>query len=150
MDVLRVRRSLLIILGAMACLICLPCPGEATAADDLQVIVNPGNSLGALDSKELQRIYLGKKTRWEDGTTIVTVMPKEGAVYDRFIEDYLDRSVQRFATYWRQMVFTGKGVPPRSFVEETDLVDFVARTPGAVGFTSASAVTPEVRVIPVD
>ena len=40
MDVLRVRRSLLIILGAMACLICLPCPGEANAADDLQVIVN--------------------------------------------------------------------------------------------------------------
>ena len=78
------------------------------------------------------------------------VMPKDGTVHDRFIEDYLDRSVQRFATYWRQMVFTGKGVPPRSFASEADLVSFVASTPGTVGFASASVDTSGVKVLPVE
>lgn len=150
MSLHKIRRSILIIPAMVAALLCLPGPDDAAAAEDLLVIVNPGISLGSIEAKDLQRIYLGKKTLWEDGTTIVTVMPKEGTVHDRFIEDYLDRSVQRFATYWRQMVFTGKGVPPRSFVEEIDLVEFVASTPGSMGFASASADTSGVRVIPVD
>ena len=87
---------------------------------------------------------------WADGTSIVTVMPKGGKVHDRFIEDYLDRSVQRFATYWRQMVFTGKGMPPRNFVQETDLVSFVASTPGSLGFASDGADISGVKVLTVE
>lgn len=150
MNIQTIRRSFLIILATLSGLICLPGSGRAAAADDLLVIVNPDNTISSIQTKDLQRIYLGKKTMWEDGSSIVTVMPKEGAVHDTFIEDYLDRSVQRFATYWRQMVFTGKGLPPKSFVQESDLVDFVARTPGSMGFASASSVTTEVRVISVD
>jgi ABC-type phosphate transport system substrate-binding protein len=150
MNMQTIRRSFLIILATVAALLCLPGSDRAAAADDLLVIVNPDNAMASIESKDLQRIYLGKKTMWEDGSSIVTVMPKDGTVHDMFIEDYLDRSVQRFATYWRQMVFTGKGVPPKSFVKESDLVEFVARTPGSVGFASTSAVTTEVRVITVD
>ena len=120
------------------------------AAEELVVIANPGVSLESIATKDLQRIYLGKKTLWPDGSSIVTVMPKDGTVHDRFIEDYLDRSVQRFATYWRQMVFTGKGVPPRSFATEADLVAFVAATPGTVGFASDVADTSGVKVLPVE
>ena len=66
------------------------------------------------------------------------------------IEDYIERSVQRFVTYWRQMVFTCKGVPPKSFGSEAELVDFVARTPGSVGFASPSANVSEVKVLPLN
>jgi ABC-type phosphate transport system substrate-binding protein len=130
--------------------LCFAGSGAVAAGDGVVVIANPEMSLESLESKDLQRIYLGKKTMWEDGTSIVTVMPKGGTVHDMFIEDYLDRSVQRFATYWRQMVFTGKGVPPRSFVQEADLVAFVARTPGSLGFVSSVASTAEVKVLQVD
>jgi ABC-type phosphate transport system substrate-binding protein len=114
-------------------------PGVAVANDDLVIIANPNLSGGAIEQRELQRIYLGKKTLWEDNTSIVPVMLKSGSLHDEFIEGYIDRSVQRFVTYWRQMVFTGKGMPPKSFASESDLIDFVARTPGSVGFVSSSA-----------
>jgi ABC-type phosphate transport system substrate-binding protein len=129
------------------------CPGygpEVAAAEDLVVIANPGLDENSLESKELQRIYLGKQTQWKDDTSIVPVMMKSGPLYDEFIERYLDRSVQRFVTYWRQMVFTGKGVPPKSFAGETELVDFVARTPGSVGFTSAAADVSGVKILSLD
>ncbi len=134
----------------MALALCLGGTAAVAADDGLVVIANPGISLESIESKDLQRIYLGKKTMWDDGTSIVTVMPKQGNVHDRFIEDYLDRSVQRFATYWRQMVFTGKGVPPRSFVQETDLISFVASTPGSLGFASDDADMSGVKVLTVE
>lgn len=120
------------------------------AAPDLVIIAHPGIAESALESKELQRIYLGKQTQWRDDTSIVPVMLKSGPLHDEFIENYIDRSVQRFVTYWRQMVFTGKGVPPRSFAQESELVEYVASTPGSVGFASAAAKVSGVKVLSLD
>ncbi|MEN8006297.1 MAG: hypothetical protein ABFS42_04745 [Candidatus Krumholzibacteriota bacterium] len=126
-----------------------PGPGFA-AGDDLVIIANSGLYEDAIGQKDLQRIFLGKKTRWDDKSSIVPVMLKSGPLHDRFIEGYLERSVQRFVTYWRQMVFTGKGVPPRNFVSETALVDFVAATPGSVGFVSAATNVSGVKILALD
>ena len=125
-------------------------PGVAAANDDLVIIANPDLADSAIEQRELQRIYLGKKTRWEDNTSIVPVMLKSGPLHDEFIEGYIDRSVQRFVTYWRQMVFTGKGMPPKSFASESDLVDFVARTPGSVGYVSSSANVSNVKKLELE
>ena len=138
------------ILLIMASILCGPVPPVAAANDDLVIIANPGLDDNSIEQKDLQRIYLGKQTRWEDNTSIVPVMLKTGPLHDEFIEGYLERSVQRFVTYWRQMVFTGKGVPPKSFASESDLVDFVAHTPGSVGFASAEANVSGVKVLAVD
>jgi ABC-type phosphate transport system substrate-binding protein len=120
------------------------------AAADLVIIANPGVAEYAIDSRDLQRIYLGKQTQWRDDTSIVPVMLKSGPLHDEFIERYIDRSVQRFVTYWRQRVFTGKGVPPKSFVQESELVAYVASTPGSVGFASAAANVSGVKVLALD
>ncbi len=119
----------------------------AAMADDLVIIGNPNLPAPSLEAKELQRIYMGKQTRWGNDLAIVPVMLKSGTVHDTFVESYLGRSVHRFVTYWRQMVFTGKGMPPRSFTSENELVDFVAKTPGSVGYASARANVQSVKVI---
>jgi ABC-type phosphate transport system substrate-binding protein len=129
------------------------CPGlgqGTSAAADLVIIANPGVAETALDTRDLQRIYLGKQTQWQDDSSIVPVMLKSGPLNDQFIENYIDRSVQRFVTYWRQMVFTGKGIPPKSFVQESDLVEYVASTPGSVGFASADTKVSGVKVLSLD
>jgi len=145
--------------GRLLGLVCLlmvtsVCPGfgpHPTAAnDDLVIIANPGISETAIDNKDLQRIFLGKQTQWGDDTTIVPVMLKSGPLHEEFIERYVDRSVQRFVTYWRQMVFTGKGIPPKSFGSESEMVDFVARTPGSVGYVSAGGNFSGVKELELD
>lgn len=122
-------------------------PAGAATAVDLVIIGNPNLPAPSLDSKDLQRIYMGKQTRWENDLAIVPVMLKSSAVHELFVETYLGRSVHRFVTYWRQMVFTGKGIPPRSFASENELVEFVANTPGAVGYASAQTNVQSVMVI---
>ncbi len=129
-----------------AAVFCVILAGAATA-EDMVIIGNPNLPAPSLDAKELQRIYMGKQTRWANDLAIVPVMLKSGTVHVSFVESYLGRSVHRFVTYWRQMVFTGKGMPPRSFANESELVAFVAKTPGAVGYASARANVQSVKVI---
>ena len=150
MKIEKSRAAAVALLLIMTSILCWPVHPAVAANDDLVIIANPGLDDNSIEQKDLQRIYLGKQTRWEDNTSIVPVMLKSGPLQDEFIEGYLDRSIQRFATYWRQMVFTGKGVPPKSFASESDLVDFVARTPGSVGFASTGTNVSGVKVLAVD
>lgn len=120
------------------------------AAAEVVIIGNPDLPDPALNAKDLQRIYMGKQTRWVNDEAIVPVMLKAGPVHVAFVEDYLGRSVHRFVTYWRQMVFTGKGIPPRGFADEQELIIFVAETPGAVGYISAETTITGVKILSVD
>ncbi len=129
-------------------LILLVCAGAATG-EELVIIANPDLPGSSLDAKGLQRIYMGKQTRWSNDEAIVPVMLKAGPVHEAFVEAYLDRSPHRFVTYWRQMIFTGKGTPPRSFASEEELVAFVAATPGSVGYASATTDMQSVKILPV-
>ena len=124
--------------------------GPAKANGEVLVVVNPDVAEDAIDTKTLQRIYLGKKTTWLNKETIVPVMLKSGPVSKEFVEELVGRSEHRFASYWRQMVFTGKGVPPRSFDTEEEIVFFVKETPGAVGYVSPSTDVTGVKTLTVD
>jgi len=131
-------------------LLLLLCCGPAAGLAEVVVIANPDVPGGEIDAGQIERIYLGKLSRWSDGTDITPVMLKSGAVHEEFVNDYLERPVHRFVTYWRQMVFTGKGVPPRSFSSEEDLRDFVAVTPGSVGYVSPDTSRAGVKVLAVE
>lgn len=124
-------------------------PGQAAAAERILVVANTSVPIDTLEVVELQRIYLSKRTRWPDDTRVVATMLKDGPVHRTFVEQILDRTLAKFATYWKQIVFTGQGVPPKSFETEDDLLDFVAETPGAIGYVSARTGTEGVRVLPL-
>jgi len=122
----------------------------APALADVQVVAHSGVPRSELDEQTLQRIYLGKKTRWNSDLDIVPVMLKSGLAHQEFVEGVLDRTVSRFVTFWKQAMFTGRGVPPRSFDTEEELMFYIARTPGAIGYVSAGAATTGLKVIVVD
>jgi ABC-type phosphate transport system substrate-binding protein len=52
-------------------------------------------------------------------------------------------------TYYRSLVFTGKGSMPKSFASEADVVAYVAKTKGAIGYVSAAANTADAKVLEV-
>lgn len=139
-----------LLLTLVVLLAAAPASVSAQDARGLLVIVHPGVPATSLPIAELQRIYLGKTSRWGDGTNVVPTMLKDGPDQEAFVEGLLGRPLHRFVTYWRQMIFTGKGVPPRSFRDHAAMMTFVATTPGALGFAPASAVDDSVKVLPVD
>jgi ABC-type phosphate transport system substrate-binding protein len=124
--------------------------GAAPLRADVVVVAHRDVPKTELDDQTLQRIYLGKKTRWNSDLDIVPVMLKSGLAHQEFVEGLLDRTMSRFVTFWKQAMFTGRGVPPRSFDTEEELMFYVARTPGAIGYVSAGTATTGLKVIAVD
>jgi ABC-type phosphate transport system substrate-binding protein len=109
--------------------------GAALPAE-IFVLANKDVPDKALERESIERIYLGKKSQWSDGTRIVPVVLKSGATHTAFVKKFLDRDASQFSTYWKQAVFTGRGMPPKAFETEAELIEFVSETPGAIGYAS--------------
>jgi ABC-type phosphate transport system substrate-binding protein len=98
------------------------------------VIITHQNVADALKKDEIKEIFLGKKTRWKDNSTIFFVVLTDDAVYPTFLKDYVGKTTFQYVNYWKQQVFTGKGRMPKSFANSKDVMQFVADTPGAISF----------------
>jgi ABC-type phosphate transport system substrate-binding protein len=140
--------------AAFALLVCfLLLPGLASGQGvdrSLRVVVNKENKLATLTTDDLTRIFLGKKTLWDSGTRIVPVMPEEESPSgELFLSGTLKKSVSQFRAYWKRLLFSGGGAVPKVFRNADQLLDFVARQPGAIGVIEASAVDDRVRVLEI-
>jgi len=113
-------------------------------------VVHPDVPVDSISSGLLQRIYLGKATRWDGGLRIRPVMLHDHEVHEAFVNELLERSEESFSIYWKRMVFTGKGRPPRAFPSDEAMSEFLRETPGAIGFISVSADTTGLKIVTVD
>jgi hypothetical protein len=52
------------------------------------------------------------------------------------LKNYVGESPEEFRAQWRKLVFTGQGAMPKAFDSESALIEYVAATPGAVGYAS--------------
>lgn len=136
-------------LGA-ALLLTAPPVGAQGVDRSLRVVVSKDNKLASLTTDDLNRIFLGKKTLWESGTRIVPAMPEEeSAAGEAFLTVTLKKSVSQFRAYWKRLLFSGGGTVPKVFRSSGQLVDFVARQPGAIAVVEAGAVDDRVRVLEI-
>ena len=109
----------------------------SVAASDVYIVAHRDVADKEISGKTIERIFLGKKSRWSDGVRIVPVMLKKGNLHERFVSQMLNRDASQFSTFWKQAVFTGRGLPPKSFETSKELLEYIAKTPGAVGYASS-------------
>ncbi len=121
----------------------------AANAADVTVIVNPGVSESSLTANTLESIYLGKTVRWGSGQEIAPATMTGTPAHEAFLDAYVKKSTSQFSTFWKKMVFTGQGFPPKNFDAETGMVAFVAATPGAIGYVPAGTDTGNARVVQI-
>ena len=105
-----------------------------------QVIVNPNNPTTAADREFLADAFLKKATTWSSGETILPVdLPPGSPVRRQFSEEVLHRSVAEVKSYWQQRIFSGRDVPPPELDSDEDVVEYVLKHEGAVGYVSGAA-----------
>jgi hypothetical protein len=57
--------------------------------------------------------------------------------------------VQAVKSYWQQVIFSGRGVPPPELESDEAVIRYVLRFPGAVGYVSGTADVRGVKVLAV-
>jgi len=104
------------------------------------VIVQATNPASSVERKFLENAFLKKITRWPDDTTIRPVdLPASSPVRRRFTEEILERTLESVKSYWQQRIFSGRDVPPPELDTDEDVVAYVRKHDGAVGYVSGHA-----------
>ena len=113
------------------------------------VIANPSVKATAISKGELSDVFTGASSSLSDGSHVVPVLLKQGAAHETFLSDFIGKSDAAFRTTWRSLVFTGEGSMPKTFNSEAAMVDYVAATPGAIGYVSKATEHDKVKVLAV-
>lgn len=120
---------------------------SATAWSGVSVIVNPSNS-NSLDASDVTRIFLGKKKSFPDGSEAIPVDQAEGApARSEFVTTVLKKNDQQIKAYWAQLLFTGKGTPPKEVGTGAEVKKLVAQNPSLIGYIDSSEVDGSVKVV---
>lgn len=129
-------------------LLCLAFALPAFAADYI-VIVNKANPVSSLSQQELQNIFLGKKTTWDDGKKIAPVSQEGTPVHDAFANKSMSKTAHQLSNYWKKTIFTGVGMPPKNVSNDETVKQYVANNRDAIGYISAGALDASVKKIAV-
>ncbi len=122
-------RWLMLLLTFIAC-------WSAACAQDVVLVANKEVQISEIKDADLRAIFMGNKTRFSDGSHAVPVILKGGPIHEVFLQNHLGESPADFQAQWRKAVFTGQGAMPRAFDSESALIEYVAATPGAIGYVS--------------
>lgn len=108
-------------------------------ADSAVVITHSDIAPGSVDADTVKKIYSGNTTKWPDGTRIIVVTMDNAPIHEDFLKTYVNKTQSQFSATWKKIMFTGKGKFPTNFDTAEEVMDYVSKTPGAIGYVSAGA-----------
>jgi ABC-type phosphate transport system substrate-binding protein len=121
---------------------------RAGTADTFVVVVNPANS-APLSRADIANIFMKRITRWGPDDLAIAVVDQvpHAPVRAAFSAAILRRGVEAMQAYWQQQIFSGRDVPPVEKESDAEVVAYVRRNRGAIGYVSEGAAIDGVRVV---
>lgn len=138
-------RFLLLSLG----ILCLGVLNTLRAADYI-LIVHSSVATEAVGKEELKNILLGNKTKWEGGQLIKLAIQAGGVAHEKLVPEITARSADQYEKYLKKQVFTGKGVMPEVAKSDAEMIAYVGKTPGAIGYVGAGTDISGVKALKVN
>ena len=117
----------------------------ARAADSVVLIGHPG--IPRIDMATVQRLYLGRAIEVAGSPVTVVALPGGSPVRAQFLASWLQSDEERYRAYWTVRRHIGRGTPPAELGSAAELIEYVQRTPGAIGYIDAAQVTSALNVI---
>lgn len=139
-------KSLTVLLAAVTLVFAAPFRAWAV---DVKVIANASVTVNTISAVDLKRVYLQQGNSLVDGTHVGPILRKDGAIHNAFLKQYLDISDEALQTYYRTLVFTGRGSMPRTLDSDAEVVAYVVKTRGAIGYVSSETDTSGAKVLAV-
>jgi ABC-type phosphate transport system substrate-binding protein len=124
--------------------------GATVAAAQIVTVVSTKSPVTTLSKIQVEDIFLGKASRFPDGSQAVPINLVEGsAARDEFYLTLAGKSPAQVKAHWSKIIFTGRGQPPREVSNGSELKKLVAGNPHAIGYIEQGMVDASVKVIPL-
>lgn len=137
------KRALLITIAMLGLAVASP-----ASAADFKVVANPSVKASDISIDDLKGVFLATKTALSDGSQVEPVLAKTGSAHEAFLKD-LGKTDAALATYYRSLVFTGKASMPKICGSDAEVIEYVSKTKGAIGYVSAEAKAPGTKTLGV-
>jgi len=118
-------------------------------AADIKVIANGSVKADAISANEVKSVFLEEYNSLRDGTHVEPVLEKDGPVHQAFLHEYLGGTDDDLQNYYRALVFSGRGSMPKQLGSDAEVVAYVARTKGAIGYVSAETIGEDVKTLAI-
>jgi ABC-type phosphate transport system substrate-binding protein len=115
-------------------------------AADVKVIANNSVAATSISASDLKDVFLLDKDSLA-GNHVEPVLQNAGATHEAFIKEYLGKPNSVLQAFYRSQVFTGKASMPKVTAADTEMVAYVAKTKGAIGYISSSAASEGVKTL---
>ena len=121
--------------------------GTAAADDEIAVIVAQGTPDLKLNAAMLRDIYLKKIFLDDHDQEFIPLnLPPDHVLRRAFSLALFNKGAQELQNYWNQRYFHGI-TPPYVLASPQAVVQFVAKTPGAIGYVTPCDLDPRVKQV---
>ncbi len=121
----------------------IPIPSQA----DVSVIANKGISVDSITTKQAKKLWLGKLKKLSGIRVTVMDQPADKKVSEDFYLNVVKKKPSQLKAYWAKISFTGKGYPPKKLKDDAAIINWVANTPGALGYVDSTTVNDSVKLL---
>lgn len=131
--------QMLLILGALI---------SSSVQAGVVVIVSAGTAVDNLSQDDVSRIFLGKNKKFPNGEQAVPINQDDGKpIREEFNQKVCAKDAGQYRAYWSQLIFTGKGTPPKDGGDDAAVKDLIAKNPNMIGYVNESVVDASVKVV---
>jgi ABC-type phosphate transport system substrate-binding protein len=124
---------------------------EPRQAPRYKIVAHPEVAVDKLTRRQLIDVFTRRQTRWPSGDAILPVdLRSDSPVRRDFVVDELKTSVQAIKNYWQQQIFSGRNVPPPELDDDAQVLKYVLKNSGAIGYVSISTSTEGAKIISVE
>jgi len=124
---------------------------DGVFAQSFKVVVNSSNSVTALTKKEASDLFLKKKSKWTDGNAVSPVdLSSSSKVREEFSQQVLGKSISAVRNFWQQAAFSGTASAPTEKSSDEEVIEFIKKNPGGIGYVSSSANTSGVKTVSIN
>ena len=121
----------------------------SAAAEEVDVVVNKVNTIGALSREEARRIFMGEKSSWPGGKRITVLMlapdqPERGMI----LRELFKMNDSDYTKYFLQAAFTGRvQSAPKELATAAQMKARLMTNQNAIGYLNAKDVDDNIRVV---
>lgn len=122
--------------------------GQQAPKPAFKLIVHSSNPATNLERQLVIDVFLKRATRWPNGEIIrVADLLPDSPTRKMFSQDVMGRSVAAVQSFWQQLIFSGRDVPPPELADDAEVIKYVSKYPGGIGYVSTSADVGRVKVV---
>ena len=133
-----------VLVFVLVMVICMTSFDNDAQAQDMVVIVNSDNPIGNMNTTDARNYFLRKvKSRWPGTNAKIKPVDRIGDPQEKsdFYEKVLDMSREEVTRYFMERQYQKAESTPSKKSSGTSVVDYVAMTPGAIGYVKSNDAT---------